>query len=104
MGRWAQLAFMPVNDPPIPAMAQVPVKLSPSITASITSSPWGVGAVIVMFWPAMTTDEICQKIRAVTRDEVVDLAQALFRPAGTALSLLGDFKDNLKLKDFGLGR
>lgn len=58
----------------------------------------------IYFGRAMTTDEICQKIRAVTRDEVVNLAQALFRPAGTALSLLGDFQDKLKLKDFGLGR
>ncbi len=57
----------------------------------------------IYFGRAMTTDEICQNIRSVTRDEVVDLAQALFRPAGMALCLLGDLEDDLKLKNFGLG-
>jgi hypothetical protein len=35
----------------------------------------------------------------VTREEIVDLARLLFRPEGMALSLLGDFKDEIKIKN-----
>jgi predicted Zn-dependent peptidase len=55
------------------------------------------------FGKAITTDEICQRIRSVTRDEIIELARALFRPGGMAVSLLGDFKEDHKIKDFGLG-
>jgi predicted Zn-dependent peptidase len=57
----------------------------------------------IYFGETITPDEICQNIRAVTRDEVVELAQALFRPEAMALSLLGGFKHSFKVKDFGLG-
>lgn len=56
------------------------------------------------FGKAITTDEICQHIRSVTRDEVIELARTFFRPEGMAVSLLGDFKDDYKIKDFGLGQ
>jgi predicted Zn-dependent peptidase len=55
------------------------------------------------FGKAITTDEICQRIRSVTREEIIELARTLFRPEGMAVSLLGDFKENHKIKDFGLG-
>ncbi len=55
------------------------------------------------FGKAITTDEICQRIRSVARDEIIELARTLFRPEGMAVSLLGDFKENHKIKDFGLG-
>jgi predicted Zn-dependent peptidase len=48
---------------------------------------------------AVTTEEICQRIRAVTRDDVVALADRLFRPEAMTLTLLGDFKEGFKLKN-----
>lgn len=51
----------------------------------------------IYFGKTMTTDEICNAIRSVSRDQIVDLARALFRPQGTALSLLGDFKDDFEI-------
>jgi predicted Zn-dependent peptidase len=56
------------------------------------------------FGKAVSTDETCRRIRSVTRDEIVELAGALFRPEAMAASLLGDFKDDFNLNDFGLGR
>jgi predicted Zn-dependent peptidase len=53
----------------------------------------------IYFGRSITTDEICQGIRSVTREEIVDLARLLFRPEGMALSLLGDFKDEIKIKN-----
>jgi predicted Zn-dependent peptidase len=52
----------------------------------------------IYFGEAITTDEICRGIRAVSRDAVVDLASTLFGSQGIALSLLGDFKDTIKIK------
>ena len=52
----------------------------------------------IYFGKPITTDEICREVRAVSRDAVVDLASALFGSQGIALSLLGDFKDAIKLK------
>jgi len=52
----------------------------------------------IYFGEPITTDEICRGVRAVTRDAVVDLASRLFDSQGMALSLLGDFKDNLSVK------
>jgi predicted Zn-dependent peptidase len=52
----------------------------------------------IYFGKPITTDEICRGVRAVSRDAVVDLASALFGSQGIALSLLGDFKDAIKLK------
>jgi predicted Zn-dependent peptidase len=57
----------------------------------------------IYFGESITTDEICRGIRAVSRDTVVDLASTLFRSQRMALSLLGDFKDNIKIKGLDLG-
>src|SRR5712692_806243 len=56
----------------------------------------------IYFGQSITTDEICQGIRSVSREEIVDLARSLFRPEGMALSLLGDFKDEIKIKNLDL--
>ena len=52
----------------------------------------------IYFGEPVTTDEICRGVRAVSRDAVVDLASTLFGSQGIALSLLGDFKDAVKIK------
>ena len=52
----------------------------------------------IYFGEPITTDEICRGIRAVSRDTVVDLASTLFGSQEIALSLLGDFKDTIKIK------
>jgi len=57
----------------------------------------------IYFGHRITMDEIRQKIRMVTRDEVVELAEALFRPEEMTLSLLGDFNEGFKVKEFGTG-
>ncbi len=51
----------------------------------------------IYFAKPITTDEICDGIRSVTRKEVVELAQGLFRPETLTVSLLGDFKDGFKI-------
>lgn len=51
----------------------------------------------IYFGEPITTDEICRGVRAVSRDAVVDLASTLFASQGIALSLLGDFKDAIKI-------
>lgn len=53
----------------------------------------------IYFAKPITTDEICEGIRSVTRDDVIELAQALFRPETLTLSLLGDFKDGFKINN-----
>jgi predicted Zn-dependent peptidase len=58
----------------------------------------------IYFGKSITRDEICQRIRSVTRDQIVELARALFRPEAMAVSLLGDFKDDFKIKNFALGQ
>jgi predicted Zn-dependent peptidase len=57
----------------------------------------------IYFGRSITTDEICQGIRTVSRQEIVDLASSLFRPEAMALSLLGDFKDDIRIKNLDLG-
>ena len=52
----------------------------------------------IYFGEPITTDEICRGVRAVSRDAVVDLASTLFGSQGIALSLLGDFKDEIKIE------
>lgn len=52
----------------------------------------------IYFGRMVPTDEICQSIRAVTRDDVVNLANRLFRPELMTLTLLGDFQDEFKIK------
>ena len=56
----------------------------------------------IYFGRAITTEEICQSIRSVTRDDVVDLASALFRSEAMALTLLGDLKNGAAIKKFDL--
>ena len=56
----------------------------------------------IYFRRFVTTDEIIGAIRAVTRDEVVDLARELFRAAHVALTFLGDFERARKIENFGL--
>jgi predicted Zn-dependent peptidase len=57
----------------------------------------------IYFGKAISTEEICQGIRSVTRDDVVDLAHALFRSDAMALTLLGDPKNDAAMKNFDLG-
>jgi predicted Zn-dependent peptidase len=56
----------------------------------------------IYFGRPITTDEICQGVRSVSRDDVIDLARALFRSGEITLSLLGDFKDDFKLTNLDL--
>jgi predicted Zn-dependent peptidase len=46
----------------------------------------------------VTTEDICQKIRAVSRDDVVELANTLFRTDDMTLTLLGDFAESFQIK------
>jgi predicted Zn-dependent peptidase len=47
-------------------------------------------------------DEICQKIRAVSRDDVIELADTLFAKGAMTLTLLGDFDDKFQIKKLDL--
>lgn len=53
----------------------------------------------IYFGESITTDEICRRIRAVSREDVVELASELFRSDGRTLTLLGDFADNFQIKN-----
>jgi predicted Zn-dependent peptidase len=50
----------------------------------------------IYFGRSITTDEICRRIRAVSRDDVVELASELFKTGGMTLTLLGDFPDGFQ--------
>jgi predicted Zn-dependent peptidase len=52
----------------------------------------------IYFGKPITTDEICRGVRAVSLHAVADLAFTLFGSQGITLSLLGDFKDAIKIK------
>jgi predicted Zn-dependent peptidase len=52
----------------------------------------------IYFGQAVTTEEICGRIRAVTRDQVIELADHLFHPEEMTLTLLGDVSEEFKLK------
>jgi predicted Zn-dependent peptidase len=52
----------------------------------------------------ISTDDICQGIRAVTRTDVIELARLLFRSGALTLSLLGDFTDSFKLNNLHFGQ
>src|SRR5215471_9923193 len=56
----------------------------------------------IYFGQAITIDEICQKIRAVSRDDVIELADMLFAKGGMTLTLLGDFDDKFQIKNLNL--
>jgi predicted Zn-dependent peptidase len=58
----------------------------------------------IYFGKPITTDDICRGVRAVSRDAVVDLASAFFRSQKIALSLLGDFKGDTRIKNLDLDR
>jgi predicted Zn-dependent peptidase len=52
----------------------------------------------IYFGKAVSTEEICEKIRAVSRDEVIELADALFAKREMTLTLLGGFDHNFQLQ------
>jgi predicted Zn-dependent peptidase len=52
----------------------------------------------IYYGQPVATEEICQRIRAVSRDDVIELADALFRTNGMTLTLLGDFADGFQIK------
>jgi predicted Zn-dependent peptidase len=54
----------------------------------------------IYFGTTVTTDEICRRIRAVSRADVVELATELFRDEGMMLTLLGDFPESYQIKSF----
>ena len=56
----------------------------------------------IYFGQAISIDEICQKIRAVSRDDVIELADMLFAQGAMTLTLLGDFDDKFQLQNFTL--
>lgn len=56
----------------------------------------------IYFGEPVTTEEICQKIRAVSRDDVIELADTLFAKGAMTVTLLGGFDDNFQLKNLNL--
>jgi predicted Zn-dependent peptidase len=56
----------------------------------------------IYFGQAISIDEICQKIRAVSRDDVIELADTLFAKGAMTLTLLGDFDDKFQIKKLDL--
>ena len=52
----------------------------------------------IYYGQPVATEEICHRIRAVSRDDVIELADALFRTNGMTLTLLGDFADGFQIK------
>jgi predicted Zn-dependent peptidase len=55
----------------------------------------------IYFGQPVTTEEICRRIRAVSREDVVELANRLFRTEGMTLTLLGDFAESFQIKSLG---
>jgi predicted Zn-dependent peptidase len=51
----------------------------------------------IYFGRAVATDEICRRIRAVSRADVIELASELFAADAMTLTLLGDFADGFQL-------
>lgn len=56
----------------------------------------------IYFGQAIGTEEICRRIRAVSRDDVIALAGALFQGDGATLTLLGDFADSFQIKNIDM--
>jgi predicted Zn-dependent peptidase len=52
----------------------------------------------IYFGNMVGTDEICRRIRAVSREDVIELAGALFQADGMTLTLLGDFAESFQIK------
>ena len=57
----------------------------------------------IYYGKTISTDEICQGVRAVTRADVIDLARSLFRSGAPTLTLLGDFKDSFDFDGLAAG-
>ena len=57
----------------------------------------------IYYGKTISTDEICQGVRAVTRVDVIDLARSLFRSGAPTLTLLGDFKDSFDFDGLAAG-
>jgi len=57
----------------------------------------------IYFGKAVTTDEICRRIRAVSRTDVIGLAGELFQDDGMTLTLLGDFTGSFQIKNLITG-
>jgi len=57
----------------------------------------------IYYGKTISTDEICQGVRAVTRADVIDLARSLFRSGAPTLTLLGDFKDSFDFDGLSAG-
>lgn len=55
----------------------------------------------IYFGQPVTTEEICRRIRAVSRDDIVELAGTLLHPERATLTLLGDFADGFQIKSLG---
>ena len=53
----------------------------------------------IYFGNMVSTDEICRRIRAVSREDVIELAGALFHADGMTLTLLGDFAESFQIKN-----
>ncbi len=54
----------------------------------------------IYFGRFITSDEIIRAIRAVSCEEVIDLARTVFRSDHMALTFLGDFEHDRKIKNF----
>jgi predicted Zn-dependent peptidase len=56
----------------------------------------------IYFGRTVTTEEICRQIRAVSRADVIELADRLFSDDAMTLTLLGGFDDHFQLKNLPL--
>jgi predicted Zn-dependent peptidase len=56
----------------------------------------------IYFGRAVGTEEICRQIRAVSRDDVIELAAGLFNGGAMTLTLLGGFDDEFPIQNLQL--
>jgi len=56
----------------------------------------------IYFGKAVGTEEICRQIRAVSRDDMIELAAALFNGGAMTLTLLGAFDDEFPIQNLQL--
>jgi len=56
----------------------------------------------IYFGRAVGTEEICRQIRAVSRDDMIELAAALFDGGAMTLTLLGGFDDEFPIQNLQL--
>lgn len=57
----------------------------------------------IYFGKAVSVEDISQGIRSVSLSDVVDLARTIYRPGEMALTLLGDFKEESKIRNLSMG-